>query len=71
MPAPDYAVEIAALEKALASGELEIQSGVMGTDRVTYRSTTDLLASLTYFRDRAAAALPGKPSTTLAAFDRE
>ncbi len=53
MPAPDYSTEIAALESALAAGELTVESN---GDRVTYRSTTDLLASLSYYRDKAAAA---------------
>lgn len=71
MPAPDYAIEIAALEKALATGELEIQSGLLGTDRVIYRSTSDLLASLNYFKSQAAANGRPKGQTTYAAFSRE
>lgn len=54
MPAPDYAVEIAALETALGKGELEIQSGGFGGDRVTYRSVSEMLAALKYFRQQAA-----------------
>lgn len=53
MPAPDYAVEIIALEAAAASGELTVESD---GDRVTYRSTSDLLKMLDYFRDKAATA---------------
>lgn len=67
MPAPDYAVEIAALEAAVAAGELTVESD---GDRVTYRSMADLLAALGYFRQRAAV-LSGsgaKTTTTLAAY---
>jgi len=68
MPAPDYATEIATLEGMLARGELEIQSGGFGGDRVTFRSTTDLLSALTYFKQQAAANLQAKPPTTLVQF---
>jgi hypothetical protein len=51
MPAPDYAVEIAALEKALASGELTIESD---GDRVTYRSIADIMSALNYYQTKAA-----------------
>lgn len=67
MPAPDYAVEIAALETAVATGELTVESD---GDRVTYRTMADLLAALSYFRQRAAV-LTGSSTantTTLAAF---
>lgn len=53
MPAPDYAVEIARLEAAVASGELTIEQD---GERVTYRSMADLTAALNYFRARAAEA---------------
>lgn len=53
MPAPDYATEIAALEAAMARGELTIESE---GDRVTYKSTAEMLTTLTYFRNKAAAA---------------
>lgn len=67
MPAPDYAVEIAALEAAAGSGELTVESD---GDRVTYRSTSDLLKMLDYFRCKAADALPRRGSVvTLAVFD--
>lgn len=70
MPAPDYATEIAALEQALATGQLEIQAGGFGGDRVVFRSISDLLASLNYFKAQAAANNPNtKPASTLAAYD--
>jgi hypothetical protein len=53
MPAPDYSTEIAALEAAIAGGELTIESD---GDRVTYKSTADMLSALNYFRNQAAAA---------------
>lgn len=68
MPAPDYAVEIAALEAAAATGELTVESD---GDRVTYRSMADLLAALGYFQRKAAtnaATGSGATTTTLAAF---
>lgn len=43
----DYAAKIAALETALASGELTIESD---GERVTYRSVSDLKAALEYFK---------------------
>lgn len=48
-----YAEKIAALEDALASGELTVESD---GDRVTYRSIADLAAALRYFQDKEAAA---------------
>ncbi|MDP3405055.1 MAG: hypothetical protein Q8S03_10225 [Brevundimonas sp.] len=67
MPAPDYAVEIAALEAAAGSGELTVESE---GDRVTYRSTSDLLKMLDYFRTKASAAASRQPSVvTLAVYD--
>ena len=67
MPAPDYAAEIEALEVAAASGELTVESD---GDRVTYRSTADLLKMLDYFRDKAALAAVVRPSAvSLAVYD--
>ncbi|PZU62324.1 MAG: hypothetical protein DI552_00190 [Brevundimonas sp.] len=67
MPAPDYAAEIEALEAAAASGELTVESD---GDRVTYRSTSDLLKMLDYFRDKAALVAVARPSAvSLAVFD--
>jgi hypothetical protein len=69
MPAPDYATEIAALEAALAAGELTIESD---GDRVTYRSTTDLLSALNYYRTKAASAAGTQTrGSSVAVFDRE
>jgi hypothetical protein len=66
----DYSTQIAALEKALASGELTVESD---GDRVTYRSSADLKAALDYFRQQQAAAAAssgsGRPATTVAVFD--
>lgn len=53
MAAPDYATEIAALEAAMASGELRVESD---GDVVLYRSISDVKAALDYFRAKAAAA---------------
>lgn len=67
MPAPDYATEIAALQAAAASGELTIESN---GERVTYRSTTDLLMTLDYFRGLAARASGSTGSaSTLASYE--
>ena len=49
MSSPDYSTKIAALEAALASGELTVESD---GDRVTYRSVRDLTDALSYFRSR-------------------
>lgn len=69
MPAPDYALEIAALESAAASGELTVESN---GDRVTYRSTSDLLKMLDYFRTKATAgAVRPISTTTLAVYERD
>jgi hypothetical protein len=51
MPAPDYAVELAALEAGMATGEATIESD---GDRVTYRSVAEIMVALSYFRQRAA-----------------
>lgn len=53
MPAPDYATEIAALERGLGSGEARIESD---GESVTYRGVGDIMKAIGYFRDRAAAA---------------
>lgn len=47
MPAPDYATEISSLEAAAASGELTVEQD---GERVTYRSMSDLLWALNYFK---------------------
>lgn len=58
MSSPDYSAKITALETALASGELTVESD---GDRVTYRSVKDLTDSLAYFRNAqaSAVAIPG------------
>lgn len=69
MPAPDYATEITALEAAAASGELTVESD---GDRVTYRSTSDLLKMLDYFRGKASASITAaRPRGTVVAFERD
>ena len=70
MPAPDYAVEIAALEAAAGSGELTVESD---GDRVTYRSTSDLLKMLDYFRGKASINIlaRGSSSASLVVFERD
>jgi hypothetical protein len=69
MAAPGYETEIAALEAALAAGELTVESD---GDRVTYRSTTDLLSALAYYRDKAAAAAGTQTrGSSVAIFDRD
>lgn len=69
MAAPGYETEIAALEAAASSGELTVESD---GDRVTYRSTSDLLKMLDYFRNKASAAsTASSPRATVAVFDPE
>jgi hypothetical protein len=69
MPAPDYATEIAALESALAAGELKVESD---GEQVWYKSASDILAQLNYFRLKAAAALsPMTRGSSVAVFDRD
>lgn len=69
MAAPGYETEIAALEAAAATGELTVESD---GDRVTYRSTADLLKTLDYFRAKAAAAQSSSlPRAVVAVFDPE
>jgi hypothetical protein len=66
----DWTAKISALEVALASGELSVESD---GDKVTYRSIKDLRSALDYFRGQLAAEnAPGglaRPATTLACFD--
>lgn len=66
----DYSAKIAALETALASGELTVESD---GERVTYRSITDLRSALDYFAAKqSAASAPGgqvRPATTVAVYD--
>lgn len=71
MPAPDYQTEIDALESALASGELTVEENGA---RITYRSTSDIVAQIRYFKSRAQEFLaprtrPG-PSVAVAVFER-
>ena len=69
MPAPDYATEIAALESALAAGELKVESD---GDVVWYKSAGDILAQVNYFRMKAAAALsPTTRASSVAIFDKD
>lgn len=69
MAAPGYETEIAALEAALASGELTVESD---GDRVTYRNTADLVATLDYFRRKAAAAAGTQTrASSVAVWDRD
>lgn len=53
MPAPDYAVEIAALRAGLATSELTIE---INGERVTYQSFRDMKARVDYFVGLATAA---------------
>lgn len=53
MSTPDYSAKVEALENALASGELTVESD---GDRVTYRSVADLTSALEYFRSKQAQA---------------
>lgn len=67
----DYSSKIAALEEALASGELTVESD---GERLTYRSVSELKAALDYFSARNSAAAPpappvARPSTTVAYYD--
>jgi hypothetical protein len=59
----DYSAKVAALEAALASGELRVESD---GDSVTYRSTSDLVKALDYFRAQQGRA---RSATTLAVYD--
>lgn len=70
MPAPDYATEIAALERGLGSGEARVESD---GDSVTYRGVVDIMRALDYFRLRAAPATSPvgicRPASTVAVYD--
>lgn len=55
MPAPDYAKEIAELDRAIGTGELTIESE---GERVTYRSMSDLKEARRHFASLAASANP-------------
>lgn len=58
--------KIAALETAVATGELTIESN---GERVTYRSMDDLIKGLNYFKaQQAAASAAGNYGATLATF---
>lgn len=64
----DYAKRIDQLEEAAASGALTIESD---GERITYRSMSDLMAAIDYFRSRqveAAQPSGARPGTTLAVF---
>ena len=64
----DISAKIAALENAVGSGELTVESD---GDRVTYRSMSDLLKALEYFRAQQVPATVGvtRPASTVAVFD--
>ncbi len=65
----DYAAKISALEDALASGELTVESD---GERVTYRSVSDLFKARDLFvtlQANEAGAGSQRPATTLASFD--
>ena len=70
MPAPDYATEIAALERGLGGGEARIESE---GESITYRGVTDIMTAIDYFRRKAAPAAAGggvlRPASTIAVFD--
>ena len=70
MPAPDYATEIAALERGLGTGEARIESD---GESVMYRGVKDIMLALDYFRGRAVpvAAPVGtcRPASTVAVYD--
>lgn len=70
MPAPDYATEIAALERGLGSGEARIESD---GESVTYRGVGDIMKAIDYFRSRAVPVAPAgtfaRPASTIAVFD--
>lgn len=61
--ATDPAANIANLEIALASGELEV---MVNGERVTYRSIEELTKAINYFRGQMTRA----PQTTYATFSR-
>lgn len=64
----DYATKITALEDAIASGELTVESD---GERVTYRSIGDLIKARDYFVQQQASGpngRPSRPSSTLAVY---
>jgi len=65
----DYSAKIDALETAVGSGELTVESD---GDRVTYRNMDDLMRALDYFRAQQAASASGvaqRLASTVAVFD--
>lgn len=70
MPAPDYTIEIAALQAGLGSGEAKI---VSDGDEVTYRGVADIMAAISYFERRRAQASGARRSggSTLAVFEAD
>jgi hypothetical protein len=62
----DYSTQIAALEKALASGELRVESD---GDMIIYRTIEDLRRAVDYFKQQQALFVAGRPSTPVAVFD--
>jgi hypothetical protein len=69
MPAPGYEAELKALESGLASGEATIESD---GDRVTYRGVSEIMAAITFFERRAAAASGMRTrGSTVAVFERD
>lgn len=70
MPAPDYATEIAALERGLGTGEARIESE---GESITYRGVGDIMKALDYFRRQAAPSIAVggvmRPASTIAVFD--
>lgn len=63
----DYSAKITALEDAIASGELTVESD---GDRVTYRSMSDLMMARDYFVAQQASQMSAstRPATTLAVY---
>ena len=61
MPAPDYAIEIAALRAGLATSELTIE---INGERVTYQSFRDMKSRVDYFVGLAASASPSTAPTS-------
>lgn len=63
----EYTAKIAALEEAIASGELTVESD---GERVTYRSISELIKARDFLvqRDVAVTAAPVRPATTVASY---
>ena len=65
----DYSAKIIALESALASGELTVESD---GERVTYRSVRDLKEALSYFKAEQVTSLSpsgvARPASTVAVY---